>query len=177
MMATLEGPALTGQAGRFVWLALDYDKPANQPFLPRHGVGYTPSFLVLDPNDERATASHVGGMTLAELTHFLDEGERGVKGAATPPADQALARGDEALGRNAWAEAATAYKAAIALAPPAWTERPRAVGGLTWALWSDRQAEACAETALVEAPNLPQGEPFARVILAGYTCSLSGKGT
>lgn len=176
MRATLEGPALTGQAGRFVWLALDYDKPVNQPFLTRHGVGYMPSFFVLDPKDERATASHVGGMTLAELQHFLDEGERGVKAVATTPADRALARGDEQFGRAAWGDAVASYKEAVGAATPGWPERPRAIGAMTWAMWSDREAEACAETALVEAPNLPAGEPFARVILAGYSCSLVGKG-
>jgi tetratricopeptide (TPR) repeat protein len=176
MRATLEGPALTGQAGRFVWLALDYDRPVNQPFLTRHGVGYTPSFFVLDPKDERATASHVGGMTLAELTHFLDEGERGVKGAAATPADRALARGDEQFGRAAWGDAVASYKEAVGAATPGWPERPRAIGAMTWAMWSAREAEACAETALAEAPNLPSGEPFARVILAGYSCSLVGKG-
>jgi len=174
MRATLEGPALTGQAGRFVWLALDYDKPVNQPFLTRHGVGYTPSFFVLDPKDERATASHVGGMTLAELTQFLDEGERGVKGAAATAADRALARGDEQFGRAAWGEAVASYKEAVGAATPGWPERPRAIGAMTWALWSDREAEACAETALAEAPNLPPGEPFARVILAGFSCAASG---
>jgi predicted negative regulator of RcsB-dependent stress response len=174
MRATLEGPALTGQAGRFVWLALDYDKPVNQPFFKRHGVGYTPSFFVLDPKDERATASHTGGMTLPELMHFLDEGERGVKGAPSSPADQALARGDEQLGRAAWGDAVASYKEAIGAAPAGWPERPRAIGGLTWAMWSNREAQACAETAMVEAPNLPPGEPFARVILAGFACAYAG---
>jgi hypothetical protein len=174
MRATLEGPALTGQAGRFVWLALDYDKPVNQPFLARHGVGYTPSFFVLDPKDERATASHVGGMTLAELTHFLDEGERGVKGAATTPADRALARGDEQFGRAAWGDAVASYKEAVGAAPGDWPERPRAIGAMTWAMWSDHEAEACAETAMAEAPNLPAGEPFAKVALAGYSCAIAG---
>src|SRR5258708_17480306 len=133
MRATLEGPALTGQAGRFVWLALDYDRPVNQPFFKRHGVGYTPSFFVLDPKDERATASHTGGMTLAELTHFLDEGERGVRGAALSPADAALARGDEQLGRAAWGDAVGSYKEAIGEAPAGRPERPRALGRPAWA--------------------------------------------
>ena len=57
MKATLQDAALTRDAGRFVWLELDFDKPGNQAFLARHGVAYTPTLMVLDPADERATAT------------------------------------------------------------------------------------------------------------------------
>jgi tetratricopeptide (TPR) repeat protein len=174
MRATLDDPALARHAGRFVWLELNYDKPGNQPFIARRGVAYTPSLYVLDPADERATASHLGGMTLPELERFLDLGVRGYRDRSGTPADSALARGDEQLGRGHLAQAAAAYRRALALALPGWPERPHAVGSLTWALWTGRESEAAAETAAAEAPHMPRTPAFASMVLAGFASSLQG---
>jgi len=76
MRATLQSDALARQAGRFVWLELDFDAERNQDFLARHRVAWTPAFFVLDPDEERVLAVHLGGMTLDELNRFLDEGEK-----------------------------------------------------------------------------------------------------
>jgi len=76
MRATLQSDALARQAGRFVWLELDFDAERNQDFLARHRVAWTPAFFILDPGEERVLAVHLGGMTLDELNRFLDEGEK-----------------------------------------------------------------------------------------------------
>jgi tetratricopeptide (TPR) repeat protein len=174
MRETLHDPSLAGQAGRFVWLELDFDKPGNQPFLARHGVTYTPTLLVLDPADERATATHIGGMTLAELKVFLDQGERGVKGSAKAPADAALARGDELAGRGRQAEAAAAYRDALRLAEPGWPARSHAIRELTWTLLNAGRSQECAETAAAQAPGMPRERAFASVVLAGLSASNGG---
>jgi len=174
MRASLDDPALVRQAGRFVWLELDYDRPANQPFIGRRHVAYTPSLYVLDPATERATATHLGGMTLPELERFLDQGERGFRSEALPPADAALARGDEALGHGEFAKASAHYREALALAPRGWPERLHAVGSLTWSLWVAGSVRACAETAAVEAPRMRRDARFASVVLAGFASSLQG---
>jgi tetratricopeptide (TPR) repeat protein len=174
MRATLSDPTLTRYAGRFVWLELDFDKPVNQPFIARRGVWSTPSLYVLDPATERATAAHMGGLTLPGLERFLDEGERGYKRTTRAPADVALARGDELLGRGRMADASAAYREALRLAPAGWPQRLRALGSLTWALMACGAEQACAETAAVEAPAMPRGEAFGQVVLAGLMCSNQG---
>ena len=174
MRVTLQSPTLARHAGRFVWLELNFDSAVNRAFLTRYQVGYTPSLFVLDPRDGRATAAHHGGMTESELLAFLDQGERGWRGAAQSPADSALARGDAALGRALHAEAVLGYEEALRLGGPRWPGHAHAVDQLTWTLWGDRRAEACAETARVEAPAMARGPAFARVVLAGYSCSLQG---
>jgi len=174
MRASLDDPALVRQAGRFVWLELDYDKPVNQAFIARRGVAYTPSLYVLDPTDERATATHLGGMTLPELEGFLDQGERGFRQKTGSPAEAALARGDEALGHADFTGAAAQYRQALALAAPGWPERTRAVSALTWALWVGGETRACAESAAVEAPHMPRDAKFASVVLAGFASSNQG---
>src|SRR5260221_10898380 len=132
MRATLANADLSRYAGRFVWLELDYDKPANQEFIAHHGVGSYPSFFVLDPKDEKASATHLGVMTLMELGQFLEQGERGVIGGAGAPAASALARGDEMVDRSRLAEAAAAYREALQLAKPGAPDRPPAALELTW---------------------------------------------
>ena len=75
MRATLEDARLARYAGRFVWLELDFDQPANQEFLRKHGVAFTPTMFIIDPVTDRATATQMGGLTLAELDRFLEHGE------------------------------------------------------------------------------------------------------
>ena len=176
MRATLADASLARYAGRLVWLELDFDKPGNQAFLAHHGVTYTPSFFVLDPADGRATATQFGGMTLPELTRFLERGERGVLAKAKTPADQALARGDAMLGHGQRAEAIAAYREALQLGGASWPERDRAVGALTWTLMSNGQAQPCAEAATAEAPHMIRGEAFGRVVLAGLSCTQGESG-
>lgn len=174
MRATLSDSSLTRYAGRFVWLELDFDKPVNQPFIARRRVWNTPSLYVLDPATERATAAHMGGLTVPALERFLEEGERGFKGPARTPADSALARGDELLGHGRMADASAAYRDAVRLAPAGWPQRMRAMGSLTWALMAGGESRACAEAAAVEAPAMPRGEAFGQVVLAGLMCSNQG---
>src|SRR5690242_12092342 len=130
MRVTLAEPTLARQAGRFVWLELNFDRPANAPFFARHPVRATPTLYVLDPADERPLACHLGGMTAAELLAFLDQGERGYARAARAPADSLRARGDELLGLDRPAAAADAYGAALRAAAPGWPGRDAALSQL-----------------------------------------------
>jgi tetratricopeptide (TPR) repeat protein len=137
-------------------------------------VAYTPSLYVLDPATERATATHLGGMTVPELNRFLDRAAPGAASKADKPAAAALARGDELLGRGRYGEAPAAFRDALRLAPRAWPERPRAVSALAWALWLHGDCRACAETATAEASTMPRGPEFARLVLAGLSSATQG---
>jgi tetratricopeptide (TPR) repeat protein len=171
MRETLADPSLARHAGRFVWLELDFDNPANQAFVAGREVAYTPSLFVIDPASERAAATHIGGMTLPELNVFLDQGEHGVKDEATAPAAAALRRGDELVGSGQVAAAAAAYREALRIADPAWPRRVQALRALTWALLTDGQSQACAETVAAEAPALPRDPAFASIVLSGLSCA------
>jgi hypothetical protein len=71
MRATLEDPALTKYAGRFVWLALNYDHPSNGALVDRYAPQGYPVFVILEPQHERVLRSWSGGATKAELEQFL----------------------------------------------------------------------------------------------------------
>jgi tetratricopeptide (TPR) repeat protein len=171
----LTDTSLARYAGRFVWLTLDFDSADNAVFLAQHEVTNTPSFFILDPADERVTATQLGAMALPEVVQFLERGERGVLAKAQSPADAALARGDELLASNQHAEAAAVYHEAIRLGGKTWRERARAVGSFTWALMSSKQWQPCAETAEAEGPDLPRNAMFGRVVVAGMWCVNSGE--
>src|SRR5580765_13223 len=113
MRATLADTALARHAGRFVWLELDFDKPANQEFISRQRVGYTPTLMIVDPATQRPLASHIGGLSLSDLNRFLDQGERAFQGAPRTPADTALARADELLASGNHGDAAAASRLAL----------------------------------------------------------------
>lgn len=125
---------------------------------------------MLDPEDERATATHLGGLTLPELQQFLDRGERGLLAKAGTSALAALARADDLMARGLFADAARVYAEALRAAGRPWAERDRTIGSFTWAAMSDRQWKVCAETAAAEAPSIARNQIFGRVILAGLMC-------
>jgi hypothetical protein len=174
MRAVLADASLVRYAGRFVWLALDFDKPENRAFVVSRGVPYTPTFYVFDPRDERAIATQLGAMTLPELKAFLVRGERGMLPRSKTPAGVALAKGDDLFARNRPVEAAQAYGEALRLGPQSGPEHERAVADLIFALSSSRQWQPCAETAVAAAPHLERNEMLGRVVLEGLACVDNG---
>lgn len=77
MRVTLADASLARYAGQFVWLSLNFDNPVNAAAFAHYGVNYTPMLFVIDPKTERAMAKQVGGLTLPELTTFLDRRSSG----------------------------------------------------------------------------------------------------
>ena len=175
MRAELAETALARHAGRFVWLELNFDSPANREFLERRAIVATPTLFVLDPTDGRATATHLGGLGRAELLRFLDEGARGVGAHATSPADSALARGDAHLGLGEMDAAVASYRDALRLAPTAWPHRSRASAQLAQTLDTKRDYEACATLAASEAAHMARTPEFARAALAGLHAAVRGR--
>src|SRR5262252_132639 len=175
MRAELADTALTRYAGRFVWLELNFDSPANRDFLTRRSIVATPTLLVLDPADERATATHLGGLARPEFVRFLDQGARGVQGRAASPADSALARGEAHLGLGQLDAAIASYRDALRLATPSWPHRERAVMQLTRALQAHGDAQAGATLAAAEAPRMARSPVLAQVVDPGLACAIRGR--
>src|SRR5262245_19469480 len=135
MRETLAGPSLARHAGRFVWLELDFDKPANQAFVADHAIMFTPSLFVLDPASGRAVATHLGGLAVPDLERFLDQGERAL-GKSTPVPASALAaliEGDGLMGKGRASDAVASYREALRRAAKGSPERERAVVALVTA--------------------------------------------
>src|SRR5262245_11382454 len=120
--------ALASEAGRFVWLSINTDKAQNAPFKRQFPLEAMPSFFVIDPAAETVTIRWVGSMTVDQVRRMLDDGQAEM-GTASPKDKTAAAlwRADRFYGEGKNAEAAAAYREALATAPAGWPQYSRAV--------------------------------------------------
>ena len=167
----LEDPALAQHAGRFVWLSIDAENPANAAIVEKLGVESYPTFYVLDGSTGAVVLRWAGSLTRGEFERLLDDGERAVAVGGDNPADTALALADRLNAEGKRTEAAAAYAEAIAAAPAGWPARPRAVAARMTALQKTGDLEGCAALARAETPTMPRGPGFATVAASGLACA------
>src|SRR5512133_1902526 len=122
----LPDPRLAKLAGRFVWLDVDTEKPGNSAFVEKFPIDAWPTLLVIDPEREAVLVRWAGTATAKQVERLAIDGERAMKAGRASRADSALARADRLLGDRKHAEAAAAYRAALATGGPTWTGRERA---------------------------------------------------
>jgi tetratricopeptide (TPR) repeat protein len=172
MRDLLDHSDLAGYAGQFVWLEISYDAPENRAFLTKYGAEATPTFFVIAPQDEQVTAMQPGAMSLDQLKQFLDRGASGAYARNQTPADAALMRGDNLRAQQP-ADAVTAYRKALRLAPANWPRRQIAETSFVEALQDNSQWQQCAETSASEAAHMTRDDLFARTVVAGLWCLVS----
>jgi tetratricopeptide (TPR) repeat protein len=144
-------PSLAPLAGRFVWLALDTEKPTAADFLATYTVEVWPTFYVLDPADASVAGRYLGSMSIGQLRTFLDDSERAVQlGHKMKPGDPlALLRAaDQARLAGHADEARKLYAAARAKAPAGWPRLPEAVEGEMMALRELKDWGGCVDLGL-----------------------------
>lgn len=136
--------ALKEQAGRFVWLAIDTEREGNAAVVRKYPIDAWPTFMVVDPRDERVALRWVGGATVPQLQKLLDDARAAVAG---PPqgggVEAAFARAERLYGARDFAAAAAAYQEALKLAPAGWPRYGRAAESLVFALG---MSNGCATT-------------------------------
>jgi tetratricopeptide (TPR) repeat protein len=172
MRDLLDHADLTGYAGQFVWLALSYDAAENRAFLAKYGAEATPTFFVIAPQDEQVTAMQTGAMSLEQLRQFLDTGASDAYTRNQTPADRALMRGDSLRAQQP-ADAVTAYREALRLAPVNWPRRQLAEASFVEALQDNSEWQLCAETSATEAAQMTRDDLFARMVVSGLWCLVS----
>ncbi len=159
--------ALAKQAGQFAWLSIDIDDSKNAGFLKKFPSQGVPTFLIVDAKAEKAVQSWYGTINVAQLEKWLDDGLRATGKTAATPADTALARADQLNAEHKTAEAAAAYREALAAGGPQWPRYGRAVESLVVAYEISGKRDECAKAALEFAPTLPRGQSFVNVLRAG----------
>lgn len=161
-------PALTRQAGRFVWLALDTENPTTAAERKRLQVNALPSFFIVDPARDSLALRWVGGATVEQLQGFLADGDARVSGGApAAPWQQAIARGDRSYSDAHYADAAAAYREGLAGAPADYAGRTRVVEALLFA-WSEADSNAAmAEYVARIAPQYRHDAAAANVVGSG----------
>src|SRR5262245_55898493 len=166
-------PALASNARQFVWLEVDTERAPNAPFLEKFPIDAWPTFLVVDPRDEKVLLRRVGGMTVDQVRSFLDESLTAFSTTDGPGAAAALARADRLFGAGKNAEAARAYRDALRAAPDGWPPYGRAVESLMFALMvtgAKSDAVALAQKAL---PRLAGSPAKFGVAVSGLDAALS----
>jgi tetratricopeptide (TPR) repeat protein len=94
------------------------------------------------------------------------------KAAGGAGAETTLARADRLHAEGRSAEAAAAYREALAQGGKDWDRRPRAVESLVGALAGAGLEEECASAARAETPRLPRGSSYAAAASQGLECAL-----
>jgi tetratricopeptide (TPR) repeat protein len=164
--------ALERQAGRFVWLSINTEMRANAAVLAKYPVQAWPSFYVIDPASEKVVLRYVGGATVPQLQHILDDGAR-IAAGGMPRPDDVLATADRFFAGGKNAEAAEAYRAALKGMSPSSPSYARTVESLLFALSASRQPEPCAAVAREAFPNLRLSPSAANVAGSGLDCAIS----
>ena len=171
--------ALREQAGRFVWLEIDTEKPQNAAFTENFPLPAWPTYFVIDPTDEHVVLKWVGGATVAQLNGILDDARASFdhpSAASAAPGtgpDALLAEADRLYGAGHTNEAADLYERAITSAPAGWASRARAIEALlvTWSLTGDCTKAVPFATSVLD--ELRHTTSVAVVAGVGLDCAVS----
>lgn len=137
-------PALRKWASRYVWLAVDTEKPSNAAVTAKYAQSAWPTFVVIDPKTETVRARWLGSASLAQLDQFLDDGDRLVRDAGDA-ALIALADADAQAAAGRPLEAAAKYAAALEAGGPTWPRRPDVLAARAYALSKGGAFMLCRE--------------------------------
>jgi tetratricopeptide (TPR) repeat protein len=174
--------ALAKDAGRFVWLSIDTEKPTGAAFMDRFPVDAWPTLFVIDPLAEKAELKWLGALNVEQLEKVLEDGEYAVhkgwqKGGVGQPLEDGLAAADALEAEGKHAEAAARYEEVLGDAPLEWPRRGRLVESIVSALFSARDFEPCARRARDLVPGLPKGPAYANAAGIGLGCALASTDT
>ncbi len=141
----LGDPSLRPLADQVIFAAIDTDRPENSAFLERHPIKALPTFLVIDPADERALGYWVGSGSVGEMRSLIEESVRARAGNEGDPASRAFAEARAAHAAGKLDVAEVAYRKAVEGSAPAWPQRSAAVLGLLETLRGKKAWQACAD--------------------------------
>ena len=166
-------------ADRFVWLAIDTEKPGNAATVAKFPVGAWPSMYVIDPRTETVAFRWTGSATIEQLLRFLEEANAPASGKSPTPGAAAaanlqgqLAEADRLYGAAAWDKAATAYAAVIERAPAQWAPLPRVADAYLFALQKADRGSECARAAREILPRIAGTPSSGSVAAVGLDCAV-----
>ncbi len=168
----LSDPRLRPLADRYVFAAIDTEKPVNAEFLSRYPVDVWPTLWVFDPKTEKTVLKWLGSANPAELTMLLEDAavaihvkdSGGEAGSLFLTAKRAFSEGKTA-------EAIDLYRQALAKAPVSWLRRAQLIEALALALHAKQENAACVALAKDEFRTLGRGTSQANLALTGLQCT------
>ena len=164
---------LSPVAGRYVWLEVDTEKPANRAFVEQFPAEALPTLLVIDPRTGQAVRRWVGSATAVELAARLRSTALALTpGAPGTPAQAALARASAADTTGDHAGATGAYRDALDASVPRSLDHGQAVEGLVLRLSQDGDPGSCVQLAREELGHVAPGTALATLVATGLSCAL-----
>lgn len=123
----LQDASLAPLADRFVFLAMDTDKPTNAAGVGKFPLNNWPTFFVVEPEHETVQGRWLGAASIGQLRHFLEDGataaSAAMSGQGLEPLLQKVRAADQAAVAKDAAAADRLYGEALAAAPPDWPRR------------------------------------------------------
>lgn len=187
--------ALASEAGRFVWLEINTERPENAYVLEKYPLRALPTYFIVEPDSEQIALRWVGGATVPSLKKILDDGHSRVTAAwldpsflagdavttsvgkstdaskGTDPMGQLLAeligRADQLYAAEDDSAAAVNYLAAIDMAPDDWPSYGRAVESALFCLSNSGNQAAILKLSVDAWPRLKDSSSAPGVAMSG----------
>jgi tetratricopeptide (TPR) repeat protein len=163
--------ALLPLADKYVWLAIDSERPSNATFLQRFVTRNLPTLWVIDPKTQTPLLKWIGAATASELHDVLADTLQ-ARASSPQPAAAGVAeanaewlRGVRASAAGKTSQAIEHFQAALASAPQDWAQRSRTLEALSMRLAETDQHAALVELATREAAKMTPGTARLNVVL------------
>jgi len=164
--------SLARQAGRFVWLSVDAEKPQNAEVVKRLKIPAYPTLYLMDATDQRVALRWVGAPSVVQLHKLLDDGRVAIAGGGSG-LDATVARADSLYAAGEDSSAAVTYQQALKAAPRNWPAYPRVMDATLFALSSSDGNERCVELAADAMTRLAGTTSGANAAVSGLSCALA----
>ncbi len=175
----LVDPSLAPLADRFVFLALDTDRPTNAAAVGKFPLSNWPTFFVIEPAGETVQARWLGAASITQLRGFLKDGESAAIAAASgqglDPLLQQVRAGDQAAVAKDLAAADRAYGEALAAAPADWPRRSDVLVAQIAARYKRGEVAGCLDLVLSSAYATGSTANATDFLVWGLMCAQDAK--
>jgi len=153
----LSDPGMKPVADQVVWASIETETEKNKPIVDKYPLDAWPTFLIVDPENEKILGRFLGSASVQEIRGFVQEGVRAYREKGNPdPAWTAQREGDAARNSGDLKATAEAYGRAVALSKPGDPQRPERLDLYVSALLRLKDYKTCVQTGLKEARNVPE---------------------
>jgi thiol-disulfide isomerase/thioredoxin len=145
----LNDPSLAPLAERFVFVAIDTDKPSSAAVVAQFPLQNWPTFFVVDPITQAVQSRWLGAASIGQFRQLLKDGEAAFLanqgGAALDPLLAGVRTGDQAANQKDWNAARAAWAAVLKDAPPHWPRRSDVLVSLVSATFKSGAHTECLQ--------------------------------
>ncbi|HUJ27741.1 MAG TPA: thioredoxin family protein [Myxococcales bacterium] len=167
----LADPGMKPVANDVVWLAIETETEKNKPVVEKYPLDGWPTFLLIDPANEKILGRFLGSGSVQEIRGFVEDGVRAMHGASNDPAWIAQREGDAARNQGDFRGAAGAYGRAVSLSQADDPQRPERLNLYMAALRRLQDRATCVRTGVAEARGMPATAVGADFMAALFDCA------